>query len=581
VAGDVDQPGHPDRGPADRTMERRPCGPRGGAARRVADPRSSSRTSNARDCSNAGAGPRLSGPSLRGPFRFRRPDMSHYRAPWTIGFLLVLATCGDRQTGAQTHAVEPLHLRVIATHDLHGALRPRTYAWSDGGLIGGASALKAVMDTLESACACVTVRVDGGDQMQGTLESNLVYGRSVVAFFNHLGLDAAAVGNHELDWGVDTLLVRQGEARYAWLAANVSRRDTGERPSWATPFTIIDRGGVRIGVIGYATINTPFTLRPEVTEPYDFRSGYAGIQDALEAVWLERPDFVILAAHAGGDCNAEGCAGELVDLAAALPAGSVHLIAGGHNHMSGDGVVNGVPIVRAGANGTAVAVVDLYRLNDGTRAVRMAQQTIYADEVDDDKEIVSVLAPYLAAADSLAGEIVATLSEPLSPSVDRRLGYLIADAVRLVARADAGLHNPGAVRSDLPRGDVSYADLHRVMPFGNAVVRLTLQGRHLRELVQQVGPSYYFSNLSIEYESDGLIAHVSFADGTPIVDDRSYSMATNEFLADGGDGLTVLRNRPRESLDVTTLNAVARHLRQLPNPVELPKEKRETRRVRE
>ena len=216
------------------------------------------------------------------------------------GLFAATVACHAGQLGDRRAVTDlgPLHLRVVATHDFHGALRPTTYVWSNGRLVGGAAALKGVIDSLEAACACPTVRLDGGDQMQGTLESNLTSGASVVAAFNNLGLDAAAVGNHELDWGVDTLLVRQGEARYAWLAANVFHVDGGERPKWAAPFAIVERAGVRVGVIGYATVRTPQTLRPTVTEPYEFRPGYAGIRDALDAVWRERPDFVIVVAHA-------------------------------------------------------------------------------------------------------------------------------------------------------------------------------------------------------------------------------------------------------------------------------------------
>lgn len=436
------------------------------------------------------------------------------------------------------------------------------------------------MDILEAACACPTVRLDGGDQMQGTLESNLTSGASAVAALNHLGLDAAAVGNHELDWGVDTLLVRQREARYAWLAANVFRVDGGKRPEWATPFAMVERGRVKLGVIGYVTPSTARILRPEVTKPYDFRSGYSAIRDALDAVWRERPDFVIVVAHAGGECGVDGCAGEMVELASELPPGLVHLIVGGHDHTAGEGVVNSIPIVRAGSSGRAVGVIDLYRRN-GIHAFRMSQQTVYADDVQEDPTMTNLLAPYVRAADAAGKELVTTLAEPLSAAAtgDRRLGSLIADAVRLLAGADVGMHNPGGVRADLPRGAISYADLYRVMPFDNAVVRLTLTGRQLRQLVEQAGSRYYYSNLHVEYASEaaprGGRVSLSFPDTTPIRDDRSYSLATSDFLADGGDGFTMLSTLPRGALGVTLLDAVVGHLRKLPAPVVLPVEKRQ------
>lgn len=487
-----------------------------------------------------------------------------------VGFGAVLAA------NEPTASTDPLHLQVIATHDFHGALRPITYQWSNGREVGGAAALKALTDSIASGCDCPTVRVDGGDEMQGSLESNLVFGASVVAAFNLLGVDAAAVGNHELDWGVDTLLARQSEAHYPWLSANVFNVEGGDRPAWATPYTVLERSGVRVGVVGYTTVSTPRTQRPERTRPYEFRSGYEGIRDALDAVWAQRPDFVIVVAHAPGDCDENGCSGEMVRLASELPPGSVHLIVGGHDHSPGEGVVNSIPIIRAGSNGRAVSVVDLYRLDDGTHAFRTSRRTVYVDEVQEDTAMLALLLPYSRMADAKGHEQVTTLAEPLSRSAsgDRRLGYLIAEAQRVAADADVGLHNPGGVRADLQPGPVSYLDLHRVMPFDNTVVRLTLTGRRLRELVERVGPRYYVSNLRIERDSlttqGGEATVLSFPDGTPILDDRTYTVGTNDFLADGGDALTILTELPREDLGVSLLDALVEYFRELPSPLVPP-----------
>ena len=473
-------------------------------------------------------------------------------------------------------AGDSLHVRVLAIHDFHGALSSTTYPGSERP-IGGAATLKAVMDTLAAACACPTVRLDGGDQMQGTLESNLSYGVSVVAALNHIGLDAAAVGNHELDWGVDTLLARQREAQYPWVAANVFRVSDGGRPEWARPFTIVERGGVKLGVVGYATASTPRTLRPDVTAPYEFRAGYAGVRDALDEVWRLGPDFVVIVAHAAGDCDASACSGEMVELAAELPPGSVHLIVGGHNHEPGEGVVNSIPIVRAGSNGRGISVIDLHRRSDGSHAFDMLRQTVYADDIPADSATTRLLAPYLQAAAAMGGALVTTLAEPLSSSStgDRRLGTLIAESARLRGAADFGMHNPGGVRIDLPRGDISYAQLHRAMPFDNAVVRLTITGRQLRELAERTGPRYYYSNVLLEYRPDAGAprfgrASLTFPDAAPVLEDRLYTLATSDFLADGGDGLIMLAELPREVIGVSILDAVVDHLRTLSAPVTLP-----------
>ena len=102
----------------------------------------------------------------------------------------------------------------------------------------------------------------------------------------------------------------------------------------------------------------------------------------------------------------------------------------------------------------------------------------------------------------------------------------------------------------------------------NAVVRLTITGRQLRDLVERAGPRYYLANLRVEFGAGR--ATLSFADGTPVIEDRAYTLATNDFLADGGDALIMLADLPREAIGVSVLDAVSDYLRTLPAPVVLP-----------
>jgi len=112
-------------------------------------------------------------------------------------------------------------LRVLSMNDLHGALYPRTTTWSQGRQVGGVATLDAMMDSATAQCRCPTIRLDAGDEMQGTLESSLLYGRSTIQAMNRMKIAAAVIGNHELDWGIDTLRARMAEAKYPWLAANL------------------------------------------------------------------------------------------------------------------------------------------------------------------------------------------------------------------------------------------------------------------------------------------------------------------------------------------------------------------------
>jgi 2',3'-cyclic-nucleotide 2'-phosphodiesterase (5'-nucleotidase family) len=144
-------------------------------------------------------------------------------------------------------------LRIFAITDLHGALEPKVQSWSENRPVGGMPVIKRLMDSLAAQCGCAELRLDSGDEMQGTLASNLEFGRSTVSAMNRLGISAAVVGNHDFDWSVDTLLRRMADARYPWLLANIVDSATGARPDWAVPYKVLQAGRLRVGVIGYLT----------------------------------------------------------------------------------------------------------------------------------------------------------------------------------------------------------------------------------------------------------------------------------------------------------------------------------------
>src|SRR5215207_7795839 len=153
----------------------------------------------------------------------------------------------------------PARLRIIGTNDFHGALEPRTD--SRGVRRGGAAYLATAIRRARAECVapqCVSLLVDGGDQFQGTPASNLAFGRPVVRLFNQLGYVAAALGNHEFDWGQDTLRARMRDARYPFLGANVRYADGRDVP-WIRDDTLIVRQGLKVGVIGLASVITART----------------------------------------------------------------------------------------------------------------------------------------------------------------------------------------------------------------------------------------------------------------------------------------------------------------------------------
>ncbi len=489
-----------------------------------------------------------------------------------IATLLFLAAAADTT----------LHLRVLSVNDFHGQLAPATYAWSRGRPVGGLDGLRRLMDSVEAECACPTLRLDAGDEMQGTLLSNLVAGRSSVEGMNLLGIDVAAVGNHDLDRGQDSLRARQNDARYGWVVANVFDSVTGRRPDWADPYTIVPVAGMRVAVIGYMTRETKQIVSARHVAGLVVRGGIEPLGDVLEDVARADPDFTILLAHAGGFCREDGCTGEILDLARDLPEGRVDLIVSGHTHSLLNTRVNGIPIVQSLSNARALGVSDLTRTPEGTR-VTTRVDTVWAD-APVSEETRAFLATYEAIAAPLANRVIAILRDTLQRTRGEQyaLGNLLADALREVGQADVGLINNGGIRSDLPAGNVTYGQLFQLQPFANRVVRLTLSGRTLRAVLEHaVGdgtPDAHVAGVTVRWDrsrpAGDRVREVRLTDGRRLDPEGTYTLALGDFLHTGGGGYTMLVPLPAEPVNLTDLELTIRYLESRPSPVVVPSDPR-------
>jgi 2',3'-cyclic-nucleotide 2'-phosphodiesterase (5'-nucleotidase family) len=475
----------------------------------------------------------------------------------------------------------PTRVRIIATNDFHGTLEPRVDG--RGVRTGGAGAVASVIEKARRECqGCAVLLLDGGDMFQGTAASNLVYGRSIVALYDALGYTAAALGNHEFDWGQDTLRARMRDAHYAILGANVRYADGRDVP-WIRDDTLVEAGGVRVGIIGLATVETPrVTLAANVSD-LRFVDPVPVVLERARSLRERGANLVVVIAHAGAFCDAEGddrCAGEIIDLARGAGR-AIDAIVSGHTHSLVRTVENGVPIVQARSNGRAVGVLDLVPGEVPVVSVR----SVLTDSVTPSPRIDSMARRALAAVAPRVSARVATIATHLARSGEQHpLGHLVADAQRWAGKADVAVMNNGGIRADLPSGVATYGRLFEVQPFANTLHRFTLRGSDLRAYLEKlVGgrtpPRVHVSGVALTYDPSLPPGHrlvtAKLSDGRDIVDGETYTLVINNFMATGGDGLALgseaLRSEP---LPIIDLDAFIDYLEQLPQPVRAPSERR-------
>jgi len=476
-------------------------------------------------------------------------------------------------------------LRVLTTSDLHGQLEPRVWEWSQNRPVGGVAALKPWLDSLAHVCGCASVRLDAGDEMQGTLLSNSTFGRGTIDALNALGIDAAAIGNHEFDWSLDTLRARMSQAKYPFLSANITNAAGTARPDWATPWKLVTKSGVKIAVIGLTTTETPTSTASRNIQGLAFGDGAQAIKRYLPEA-RAAADFVIVVAHVGALCdsstgggNSAACHGEILDVARQLDSGSVDLIVAGHTHIRVNTVVHGIPIVEAQSSGRSVGIVDFVRTG-GRREVRVQLVTPYADQVKPDVALTDALGHQQQAVRNLTERVVARLKIPLKRAGDEYgLGRLIADAQRAAGRADVAIMNNGGIRADLPEGTINWGQVYQVQPFQNRLLRFTVKGSVLEEALEQCVagkdhlPDCHIAGTEVWYdagkEPGKRVSRVRVS-GKDLDKNRTYTLVVNDFMATGGSGFRMLVGSPREDIDVVDIDALTRYLGVLRAPVEAP-----------
>ncbi len=465
-------------------------------------------------------------------------------------------------------------LRLLAMNDMHGAFRPRPDgAWGNR---GGFAEIATMVRQAQAECApmCATLVLSGGDLFTGTPASDLTTGAAVVPVLNAIGFAAHAMGNHEFDYGQDTLRARMRQLTAPILGANVTYAD-GRDVEWIPNDTILTTSVGRVGIVGIADPATPRTTMPRHVADLRFVDPAPVVARHAAALRARGASVVIVVAHLGGFCNVgdpDDCRGEIFEMARALPTGAVDAIVSGHTHSAVGTIVNGIPIVQARSSTRALGVVDL-ALAPGTVQRRPEVRAVVSDSIAPDPGIDPLVARAVAAVAARVREVIVT-SEDRFPreGAQHALGNLIADAQRAAGDADVGVMNNGGIRAELRAGPVTYGDLHEIAPFANRLVRITVRGDALRayfeRLVGGTRVNVHVSGVTLEYDSTAApgarLRRAVMADGRPLNDRRRYRVVMSDFIASGGDGVGLTGGSAPEELGVIDLDALVAHLRRVP-----------------
>ena len=227
-------------------------------------------------------------------------------------------TGGPAGDGSSSPA-EPIRLTLACTNDAHGWVYPLRTKLQDGTMVeqGGLATFASYLSILRADNPGGVLLLDSGDLFQGTMASNLTEGAVVLDAYNHLGYGAAALGNHEFDYGpvgpvsvasqpsldpFGALKQRLAQARFPLLAANIYDSSTGERPPWLgnDGTALIEVKGIKVGIVGLLTPSTPYVTNPVNIGTLRFGSLVPEALGAVRRLRAKGAEIVVGLAHAGG-----------------------------------------------------------------------------------------------------------------------------------------------------------------------------------------------------------------------------------------------------------------------------------------
>ena len=416
---------------------------------------------------------------------------------------------------------------------------------------GGAAKIAAVIkaEKAKAADSGATVLVTfGGDMISPSLLSGIDKGASMIDLANLVGIDFATLGNHEFDFGPDVLQARVAESAFHWLSGNIALNGQPGFPGTANT-AVVEVGGFKIGLLGLTTPDTPLVSSPGPDVAFEaYASAGPRIAGLLNG---QGADVVIALSH-------EMYAGDLA-LMQAAPA--IDIVLGGHDHLALTHYDGQHAVFKAGSQGTFVGRLSLaIERVEGRNCPKVVWKPDFAQihtaAITPDPAVKAKVDAYLVKLDADLGQPIGTATTELDSrratvrGGEAAIGNLFADALRQAVDADVAIINGGGIRGDVvyPAGTaLTRKTVFTELPFGNRTLKLQMTGADIvaalengvSQIEQGGGRFPQVSGLRFAYAAGkpaGERVQEVTVGGKPLDPAALYSVATNDFMARGGDG---------------------------------------------
>ncbi len=400
-------------------------------------------------------------------------------------------------------------ISMYGLNDLHGAIFEEN---GEPGLAKISTYIKEKKELNKEG----TLIFSAGDMFQGTAVSSLTKGRVVVDAMNEIGFDAMAIGNHEFDWGIPEIEKfldkdeSNSEMNFPLLGANIIEKASGEPVSFTEPYFIIEKAGLKIGIVGAIGDYQESSILTSIVAPYEFTDTYTALVKNTKILRQdEECDIVVALVHDDTSSINE-------KLAELTGNEKIDAIFNGHTHRdyvyetSRDNDV-ALPIVQSGYNGNYVGIINLIYDFDLNKVVEVSAENvnIARRSITADQKIIDIFGNYQSYVD-IANEKFGTAGVTINKG---DFTQWAVKSLQVENQADVAFINSGGIRSGFPLysgSEVTYGSIFKMMPFDNKVV-IT-----------------YLSGAQINAQLSNLVSHVK--DGLDLEANTVYKVATIDYV---------------------------------------------------
>ena len=475
-----------------------------------------------------------------------------------------------QEPAVDTIKAEAKTLTILHYNDSHGR-----YKYEADKTIGYAKA-KTIID--QQIAQGPTLVLDAGDTVHGTNFATLSEGDSIVSLMDMIGLDAFVPGNHDFNYGSDRLVELANKAtNFDVLSSNVIKEDgTKLFDSHMT----YDKDGVKVGVFAASTPETVYKSHPDNTRGLNFDNVVVEAQKSIEALKAEGAEVIVFLSHLGTDKASQVNTYTVLD--ALTNSADIDVVIDGHSHTllpNGEAYKDSF-IASTGQYFENIGKTVITINADGTKSVVSsmipASSVAYVAE---NAEVSQFIAQAEAANDEVLSEVIgntATVLDGERPNVrskETNGADLVTDAIMHATGADAVITNGGGIRASIDAGEITMNEALTVLPFGNLVTVIKVTGQDILDALTHgvsgyPNPAGNFPQVSgieftIKPTAEGNQVKDAKIGGQALDLAKTYELATNDFMAVGGDGYTMFEGKLQVALFESMLEIYANYIKKL------------------